>query len=70
MTTIEERLAKLEREIEELKRLIGSEKNKNWLSQLSGSCAGDEVMEEIFRLGKEWRDAERAAELNDFDARK
>ena len=55
MANVEERLAKVEREIELLR-----EQHKKWpISQVDEKYKGDEVLEEIFRLGREERDMER-----------
>jgi len=55
MANVEERLAKVEREIELLR-----EQRKTWpISQVDEKYKGDEVLEEIFRLGREERDMER-----------
>lgn len=59
-TTIEERLAKVERELKQLKTAVGSCGSKaGWLSRLTGSHKDDSVFDEIVRLGKEIRDAEK-----------
>lgn len=59
ITTIEDRLAKVERELEHLKRVVGGSGPKTgWLSRLTGSRKDDPVFDEIVRLGKEIRDAE------------
>ncbi len=57
--TIEDRLAKVERELEQLKMVVGGSVPKTgWLSRLTGSHKDDPVFDEIVRLGKEIRDAE------------
>lgn len=59
-TTIEERLAKVERELNQLKAAVGSCGSKaGWLFRLTGSRKDDPVFDEIVRLGKEIRDAEK-----------
>ena len=61
MSNIENRLAKIEREIEMLKRANQSPvKKENWLDQAVGTFKNDKDFEEIVRLGKEQRDAEKA----------
>jgi hypothetical protein len=58
-TTIEDRLAKVEHEVDQLKAAIrSSELKRGWLARLSGSRREDPVFDEIVRLGKEIRDAE------------
>ena len=58
-TTFEDRLAKVERELAQLKMAVGSTVPKvGWLSRLTGSHKDDPVFDEIIRLGKEMRDAE------------
>ena len=55
MANVEERLAKVEREIELLR-----EQRKTWpISQVDEKYKGDEVLEEIFRLGREQCDNDR-----------
>lgn len=62
MPSLEERLAKLEREVEELKlastHVDASTKKLNWISKISGSFRDDPEFEEILRLGREERKAE------------
>lgn len=67
MSSVEERLAKLENEVEqlELASLNGSglsAKKPNWISKISGSFEGDPEFDEILRLGREER---RSDMLND-----
>ena len=63
MSNIENRLAKIEREIEMLKRANQSTvKKENWLDQVIGTFKNDKDFEEIVRLGKEQRNAENAEE--------
>ncbi len=63
MASVEERLAKVEREIERLQAIRAT--NKAWpIAQIDEKYRGDEVLEEIFRLGKEERDADRKKELD------
>ncbi len=58
-TTVEDRLAKVERELAQWKMAVGSTVPKvGWISRLTGSHKDDSVFEEIIRLGKEMRDAE------------
>ncbi len=61
MSSLEERLAKVERAIEMLRaNRIAS---KSWpIAQIDEKYRDDEVLEEIFRLGKEERDAEEKKE--------
>lgn len=60
MSSAEERLAKLENEVQQLKLAslsgIGlSAKKPNWISKISGSFKGDPEFDEILRLGREER---------------
>ncbi len=60
-TTIEDRLANIERELAQLKMAVGgggTVPKAGWLSRLTGSHKDDPVFDEIIRLGKEMRDAE------------
>ncbi len=59
MSTVEERLAKVERDLEALNREKFAEESKlGWLEQVRGTFKGDRDFEEIVRLGKEFRDQE------------
>lgn len=59
MSTVEERLAKVERDLEALKReKLAKESKLGWLEQVRGTFKGDRDFEEIVRLGKELRDQE------------
>ena len=63
MSSVEERLAKIEREIEMLKKSKDSPKKKdNWISSIVGTFKGDSDFKEIVRMGKEQRDAEQPPE--------
>lgn len=58
-TTLEERVAELERLVDELmQRSGGSEKEKDWRSTV-GMFANDPVMKEIQEEGRKIREAER-----------
>jgi hypothetical protein len=59
-STLEQRLARVERELARLKsqvRNLGAPK-ENWISQMRGRFKDDPVFDEIVRLGKEIRDSE------------
>ena len=58
--SIEERLTQLEKEVASLKDKKAAK--KDWLSKLAGTAVDDKDYEEILRLGKEARDAERLEE--------
>jgi len=63
MSSVEERLAKIEREIEMLKKSHDSPRKKdNWISSIVGTFKGDSDFKEIVRMGKEQRDAEQPPE--------
>ena len=63
MDTVEERLAKVERELEAIKRDKQAESSKlGWLERVRGTFKGDPDFEEIVKLGKELRDEELAEE--------
>jgi len=63
MSSVEERLAKIEREIEMLKKSKDSSRKKdNWISSIVGTFKGDSGFKEIVRMGKEQRDAEQPPE--------
>ena len=57
---LEERLTKVEQELELLKVKVCSESPKRgWISEMTGSFKDDPEFDEILRLGKELRDADR-----------
>jgi len=62
MPSIEERVAKLEQEVRDLRATpIDSErsaKKPNWISKISGSFKDDPEFDEILRLGREERHAD------------
>jgi len=59
MATVEERLAKVERDLEAIKREKLAENSKlGWLERVRGTFKSDSDFEEIVRLGKELRDKE------------
>lgn len=59
MSTVEERLAKVERDLEAIKREKLAENSKlGWLERVRGTFKGDPDFEEIVRLGKKLRDTE------------
>ena len=54
--SIEERVAKVEKEIERLKdQSNGARDKSNWISDISGSFKDDVEFDEILRLGREER---------------
>ncbi len=57
--TIEERHENVERELAELKTLIA---RPNWISAISGTFKDDPEFDEVLRLGKELRQADRPEE--------
>ena len=58
--SIEERIAKVEQEIERLKdQSNGSKDKSNWISDISGTFKNDSEFDEILRLGREERQADR-----------
>jgi hypothetical protein len=58
--SVEERLAKVEKEIEELKAKTENQSSKQgWLKKIEGSFQDDPDFLEIVKLGKEARDAEK-----------
>jgi hypothetical protein len=60
MPTLEQRVALLEREVEEMRRqLPRHESTCEWLQRVSGSFKDDPEFEEIVRLGREFREADR-----------
>ena len=58
--SIEERLALVERELAELKtRLPPEPKSENWIEKISGSMKDFPEFDEVLRLGREMREADR-----------
>jgi hypothetical protein len=61
--TIEERLASVESEIAELRDEIRTlSPRPNWISAVCGSFKDDPEFDEVLRLGKELREADRPKE--------
>ncbi len=60
-STVEERLASVEREIADLKRRLGSEQGRsNWLARVWGSFRDVPEFDEVLRLGREFRESQQA----------
>jgi phosphopantetheine adenylyltransferase len=58
--SLEERIAKVEQEIERLKDKSNGPKDKSrWISDISGSFKNDDDFDEILRLGREERQADQ-----------
>ena len=61
--TIEQRLEHVERELTELKGEIKTLiPRPNWISAISGTFKDDPEFDEVLRLGKELREADRPVE--------
>jgi hypothetical protein len=59
-TTIEQRLSRLEAEVAELKQRIDSSTGDgNWIARISGSMKDEPAFDEVLRLGREIRQADR-----------
>ena len=59
-STIEQRLAHVERDVTDLKSEFGRLSSKgNWIDRIVGSFKDDPEFEEILRLGREIRQADR-----------
>ncbi len=65
LTELIVRVGDLEREVAELKRR--PQPPDNWLARLTGSMKDEPEFEEILRLGRELREAERAAAREEGD---
>jgi hypothetical protein len=63
VTAIEERLEKVEIAVRELQRTLAIRPvDPNWLERMTGCIGGDPGFEEVVRLGREIRQADRPAE--------
>ncbi len=49
---LESRLARVEKELAELKATLGGKRGEPWYRQIVGSFAGDKAFAEIVRLGR------------------
>lgn len=56
--SIETRLARLEQQVDELRRLISGQRDGNWLRHLSGSMRNYPEFDEVLRLGEAARRAD------------
>ena len=60
---VEQRLAAVERAVAEIqRRMAASRPAANWLEQITGSFKDEPAFEEVVRLGRAFRDADRPAE--------
>ena len=59
----EDRLATLEAEVAQIKRQLGQERQpQNWLDRVLGSMTQYPEFQEVLRLGREFRQADRASQ--------
>ena len=63
---VEERLAVLEAEVAALKRTV--KPNPNWFDCVAGSMKDDPEFDEVLRLGREIRQADRPAAASDVES--
>ena len=57
---LEDRVAALETEVAELKRIVGDSNSKEpWWKRIAGTFAGDPAFLEAMRLGREYRESLR-----------
>jgi uncharacterized Zn finger protein len=60
VSALEQRVSALEKEVAELKRHVKPrESARNWVERISGSFKDDPEFEEVIRLGREIREADR-----------
>ncbi|QDS89703.1 hypothetical protein [Rosistilla ulvae] len=60
LTTVEERIAKLEQEMVQLREIIDRKQPRaGWMKRLVGSHKNDAAFDEMDRLGREARQAEQ-----------
>lgn len=63
LSELEQRLAELEREVEDLKKKLEPPRlDKRWLETF-GTFANDPGFDEMVRLGREWREQANREEL-------
>lgn len=69
--TVEERLAAVETELQELKREREQIKEQNkaipWWEQIRGQFKDDPMYDEAMRLGREWRESEDRVDEGEED---
>ena len=64
--TVEDRLALLERDVARLKAQVHPANGEgNWLNRIAGSMSGHPDFSQVLELGRELRQADRAAEDDD-----
>jgi hypothetical protein len=56
---LEKRLAALEAEVSELRRIVKKEDDVPWWQKIMGTFANDPYYEEAMRLGREYRESTR-----------
>lgn len=62
-STVEQRLEQVEKEVADLKSHIKNlRRAPNWIDAITGTFKDDPEFDEILRLGKEIRDADRPSE--------
>ena len=59
--TIEKRLAALEAEVTEIRRLVKKDE-RPWWQKISGIFANDPAYEKAMKLGRKWRESTRPQE--------
>lgn len=63
MSSVEDRLSALETEVALLRKKLAPD--PNWISKISGSMQDYPEFDEVLRLGREIRKADRPSELGD-----
>lgn len=61
LAVLEARLNRLEAELRDLRKATGVKDPKPWYDQILGTFNGDPGFDEMVRLGKEIRDADRGS---------
>ena len=67
---LEERLTAVEAEVRQLKQAKETDKSENdlpWWEKIRGRFKDDPAYDEAMRLGREWRDAENAKSLEEYE---
>lgn len=62
--TIDERITALEQELEQIKAQLKPPAKKHWLENFIGAFADEPAFDDVIRYGREFRYADRPADLD------